>query len=139
MLTTVPRCVGQGANLNNSRFSGLLPKGVRCIGDLRDTPCFLESPVGSGSGSCRLSAALGLTMRDCPPPWHKPNLGAQIPWPSLSVEIWNDGSLAARVRELGAAADGLRMEPPRDPAMQELPYHVNTLMARAVMEFSGSF
>jgi hypothetical protein len=25
-------------------------------------------------------------MRDCLPPWHKPNLGAQIPWPSLSVE-----------------------------------------------------
>jgi hypothetical protein len=39
-------------------------------------------------------------MRDCPPPWHKPNLGAQIPWPRLSVEVWNDGSLAYKITRI---------------------------------------
>src|SRR5215469_4347281 len=45
----------------------------------------------------------------------------------------------ARVRELGAAVNGLRMQPPGDPTKQELPYHVNTLMGRAAMEFEAAF
>jgi hypothetical protein len=49
--------------------------------------------IQAGAGS---SGALGLTMRDCPPPWHKSNLGAQIPWSRLSV-VWNDGSLAYKI------------------------------------------
>ena len=45
----------------------------------------------------------------------------------------------SRLAELGAAVAALRMNPPRDPAIQELPYHVNTLMQRAVREFEMAF
>ena len=51
-----------------------------------------EATSGSGSGSCRLSAALGLTTPDCPPPRQKPNLGAQIPWPRLSIDFPGAGT-----------------------------------------------
>jgi hypothetical protein len=44
-----------------------------------------------------------------------------------------------RLAELGAAVAALQMNPPRDPALQELPYHVNTLMQRAVSEFAMAF
>jgi len=56
----------------------------------------------------------------------------------MAEEEWQT-AIEARLRELAAAVDALRMEPPRDQTMQELPYHVNTLMQRAVMEFEAAF
>ena len=44
-----------------------------------------------------------------------------------------------RLAELGAAVAALQMNPPRNPTLQELPYHVNTLMQRAVREFAMAF
>ena len=66
----------------------------------------LCSPVSESSCFCfrgrldRLSAALGLTMRDGPAALASPNLGAQIPWPRLSFEIWNNGSLAYKITRI---------------------------------------
>jgi hypothetical protein len=56
----------------------------------------------------------------------------------MAEEEWQT-AIEARLRELAAAVDALWMEPPRDQTMQELPYHVNTLMRRAVMEFEAAF
>ena len=56
----------------------------------------------------------------------------------MAKEGWRT-AIEARLGELSAAVAALRMEPPRDPAMHELPYHVNTLMQRAVMEFEAAF
>src|SRR5580700_4692772 len=56
----------------------------------------------------------------------------------MAEEEWQT-AIEARLRELAAAVDALRMEPPRDQTMHELPYHVNTLMRRAVMEFEAAF
>jgi hypothetical protein len=56
----------------------------------------------------------------------------------MAEQNWQ-AEVEARVRELGAAVNGLRMQPPGDPTKQELPYHVNTLMGRAAMEFEAAF
>ena len=44
-----------------------------------------------------------------------------------------------RVKELELAAAGLAMQRPADATAPELPYHINTLMRRAVEEFQAAF
>jgi hypothetical protein len=75
------------------------------------TNCFLEAfrrpyasmvemvegkPVVPNRGRLQSKQSPRPTMRDCPPPYHKPNRGGQIPWSLLGVEVWSEGSLLVK-------------------------------------------
>ncbi len=64
-------------------------------GDFRRLPVD-DARQDLGSGSCRLSGALGLTMRDCPPPGIS-RTSARRFRPRLSAEARKDGSLAYKI------------------------------------------